>query len=143
MLAEEPTMSPARIDLTASEMREALDALYAIGEASLSRDEFARRGVDCLPRLARSELTTLSICDLDSGRRSVVSDRKDVISRRDLEVFDRHFFAHPLVCAHGRNPRATTKRIGDLLSESEFRRRPLYGDYYRPIGIDRVMAVPV
>jgi DNA-binding CsgD family transcriptional regulator len=127
--------------LNSSDFRGALDALHAIGEAGA--DAFARRGLECLPRLVSSELTTLSVCDLDTGHRSVVSDRPGAISRREIEVFDRHFYDHPLVCEHGRNPGAVTRRIGELLPESRFRSTPLYNDYYRVIGIDHVMAVPI
>ena len=129
--------------LTNAELRGALDALHAIGEGCRNSNEFARRGVDCLPRLVSSELTTLSVCNLDNGHRNVVSDQAGAISPREIEAFDRYFFAHPLVCEHSRNPCAVTKRISDLLPESEFQRTPLYGDYYRSIRIDHVMAVPI
>lgn len=129
--------------MTNAKLRGALDALHTIGEGCRNSDEFARRGVECLPRLVSSELTTLSVCNLDNGHRSVVSDQAGAISSREIEAFDRHFFAHPLVCEHGRNPCAVTKRISDLLPETEFQRTPLYGDYYRAIRIDHVMAVPI
>jgi DNA-binding CsgD family transcriptional regulator len=129
--------------LTAPELRAALDTLHAIGESCTGSDDFARRGVACLPRLVGSELTTLSTCDLDTGRRRVVSDNPGAISQREIDVFDHYFHAHPLVREHGRNAHAVTKRIGDILSETDFRRTPLYNDYYRAIGIAHVMAVPV
>lgn len=129
--------------MTNTELRGALETLHAIGEGCRNGSEFARRGVECLPRLVSSELTTLSVCNLDNGHRSVVSDRAGAISAREIEAFDRHFFAHPLVCEHGRNPCAVTKRISDLLPETEFQRTPLYGEYYRSIRIDHVMAVPI
>jgi DNA-binding CsgD family transcriptional regulator len=129
--------------LTNAELRGALDALHAIGEDCRNGNEFARRGVECLPRLVSSELTTLSVCNLDNGHRNVVSDQAGAISPREIAAFDRYFFAHPLVCEHGRNPGAVTKRISDLLPETEFQRTPLYADYYRSIRIDHVMAVPI
>jgi DNA-binding CsgD family transcriptional regulator len=137
--------APARdlVPLTNAELRGALDVLRAIGEGSRNGEEFAGCGVECLPRIVSSELTTLSVCNLESGHRSVVSDRPGAISSRELEVFDRYFFDHPLVREHGRNPRAVTKRIAELLPESEFHRTPLYNDYYRVIRIDHVMAVPI
>jgi len=124
-------------------MRAALDALHAVGEASATPGGFARAGVACLPRLVSSELTTLSVCDLETGHRSVVSDRPGAISPGEIAVFDRYFYDHPLVRAHGRNPDAVTRRIADLLPTSAFQRTPLYNDYYRRIRIDHAMAVPI
>jgi DNA-binding CsgD family transcriptional regulator len=129
--------------LTNADLREALDTLHAIGEAGVGGEAFARAGLERLPRLVSSELTTLSVCNLETGHRSVVSDRPGAISRREIEVFDRHFHDHPLVRDHGRNPRAVTRRIGELVPESAFRSTPLYNDYYRFIRIDHVMAVPI
>jgi DNA-binding CsgD family transcriptional regulator len=129
--------------LTSADFRGALDALHAIGDAGLGRDAFARGGLECLPRLVSSELTTLSVCDLDTGHRSVVSDSPGSISRREIEVFDRHFHDHPLVREHGRNPGAVTRCIDELLPASRFHGTPLYNDYYRVIRIDHVMAVPI
>jgi DNA-binding CsgD family transcriptional regulator len=129
--------------LTSRELRRALDTLQAIGAGCTGPDDFARRGVECLPDLIGAELTTLSTCDLDSGHRAVVSDLPGAISRREIEVFDHYFHVHPLVREHGRNPAAETKRIDDLLPDGAFRRTPLFNEYYRKIGIDHAMAVPV
>jgi DNA-binding CsgD family transcriptional regulator len=129
--------------LTVAELRAALDMLHAIGEACAGSADFAQRGVESLPRLVGSELTTLSLCDLDSGHRSVVTDAPGAISPHEIDAFDRHFFAHPLVREHARNPAAVTKRIADLVPESEFRRTALYNEYYRRIGIAHVAAVPI
>ncbi len=122
-------------------LRAALDTLHAIGEACTGSADFARRGVEHLPRLVGSDLTTLVVCDLDQGHRTVVPS--GLVSRREIEVFDRYFHEHPLVRAHGRNPDAVTKRIDDLVAPAEFRRTPLYNDYYRPIRVEHVMAVPI
>src|SRR3989454_10906446 len=127
--------------LTGSDLHAALDTLHAIGEDAPGN--FARRGIDSLSRLIGSELTTLSVCDLDSNHRSVVSDAPGAISARELQVFDRYFPEHPLVRAHGRKPGAVTKRISDLVPTDAFRETPLYNDYYRPIGIRHTMAVPI
>ena len=118
-----------------------LEALHAIGEDAPAN--FARRGVASLSRLIGSELTTLSVCDLDNNHRSVVSDAPGQISARELEVFDHYFPQHPLVRAHGRNPGARTRRISDLVPPDTFEESPLYNDYYRAIGIRHAMAVPI
>jgi DNA-binding CsgD family transcriptional regulator len=129
--------------LTSSDLRRALKALHTIGDGCTAPGNFARCGVASLSRLIGSELTTLSVCDLDSNHRSVVSDAPGAISPRELEVFDRYFHAHPLVRAHGRKPGAVTKRISDLVAARAFEETPLYNDYYRPIGIRHTMALPI
>jgi len=131
------------IRLSAADLLTAVDVLNAIGEACAGGASFAREGVTNLPSLVASELTTLSVCDLDSGHRSVVSDRPGAISRREIEVFDHYFYEHPLVREHGRNARAVTRRIDDLVPAEEFARTPLFNDYYRAIRIDHAMAVPI
>jgi len=126
-----------------SDLESCLAAVHAIGAASASGEGFARGGVCALRRLVPSELTTLSTCDLETGHRNVVSDVPDAISKDGIEAFDRHLQAHPLVRAHRRNPRADTRRISDMVPEAQFRRSPLFDEYYRPIGIANVMALPV
>jgi DNA-binding CsgD family transcriptional regulator len=127
--------------LSSRELRRALDTLHAIGEACTGSTDFARRGVEHLPRLVGSDLTTMVVCDLDQGHRTVVPS--GMISRREIEVFDRYFYQHPLVRDHGRNANAVTRRIDDLVASAEFHRTPLYNDYYRAIRIEHVMAVPI
>ena len=129
--------------LSHANIERALGALHAIGEGCVQSEDFARRGVACLPRLAASELTTLSVCNLESGHRAVVSDVPGALSAREVALFDRYFHEHPLVREHGRNARAVTKRIDDLVPQEEFRESALYNDYYRAIRIDHAMAVPI
>ena len=119
------------------------EALGTIIEGTAAGGSFARHGVDTLRHLVPSELTTLSICDLDTGHRSVVSDVPGAISRPEIEAFDRHFHDHPLVRAHGREADRRTRRISDVACPLAFRRTTLYRDYYQRIGIDHVMAVPI
>jgi DNA-binding CsgD family transcriptional regulator len=127
--------------LTSRDLHAALGALRAIGEDAPRR--FAQCGVASLGALIGSDLTTLSLCDLDSHHRSVVSDAPGAISARQIEVFDHYFEKHPLVRAHGRNPGASTRRISDLVPAQLFERSPLYNEYYRPIGIRHAMALPI
>ena len=129
--------------LRTADLEAALETLGTISEGASSDRRFARHGVAGLGRLVAADLTTLSICDLGTGHRSVVSDVAGAIPRREIEAFDRHFHAHPLVRAHGRNPRATTRRISDVVPQAVFRRSALFGEYYRAIRIDHAIAVPI
>jgi DNA-binding CsgD family transcriptional regulator len=115
------------------------------GMAEAARDArtFARLGTEQLARLVASEITTLSVCDLARNRRSVVSSPGAAISAAERAAFDRHFDAHPLVRYHTATRGAGSHRISDSLSDAAFRETPLYNDYYRRIGIDRAIAVPL
>lgn len=134
-----PDVSASRIP--GRELRKVLDTLHALGDACAGSGDLARRGIECLPGLIGSDLTTLVICDVDTGHRLVKPE--GLLPRSVTEVFDRYFHQHPLVRAHSRNPRAVTARISDLIDPAEFRRQPLYWDYYRPIRIEHTMAMPI
>jgi DNA-binding CsgD family transcriptional regulator len=121
----------------------ALDLLGAISETPPDKASFARLGVERLPSLVASEFTTLSVCDLLSGRREVYGLPAGALSADERAAFDRHFKQHPLVRFHGYDGGRVTQRISDCLPETRFRKSALYNDYYRRIGIDHAMALPV
>lgn len=112
-------------------------------EAARDPASFAREGVEQLPRLVPSELTTLSVCDLARNRRSVVSRPEGAISAADRAAFDRFFAEHPLVRFHSTTPGSGSHRISDSVADAQFRESGLYNEYYRRIGIDHVVAVPL
>lgn len=123
--------------------REGWRLVCGMAEAAGDARAFARLGTEQLPRLVASEITTLSVCDLVRNTRSVTSSPGASISKSDREAFDRHFSQHPLVRFHSGTRGAGSHRISDSLSDAAFREAPLYNDYYRRIGIDRVIAVPL
>ena len=117
--------------------------LQAVAEAAEGVDAFARAAVDALPALVASEITSLSVCDLCSGRRHVVATPLAAIGVEDLTCFDRYFRVHPLVRYHAELRGPGVHRISDSLPFSCFRHTALYSEYYRRIGIDHVVALPV
>ena len=121
-------------------LRAAFACLQAIGEGCPSPGEFARRGVRHLSSLVPSEVTTLSLCDLATGRRRVVSDPPHAISRDERAVFDLHFRDHPLVRFHTTRPGGGVHRISDSMTKDAFRATPLYADYYARVGLDHALA---
>jgi len=123
--------------------RAAFACLHAIGEGCPTPGEFARRGVRHLPSLVASEITTLSLCDLATGRRRVVSDPPHALGRDELAAFDRHFREHPLVRFHTTHHDGGVRRISDTMSADTFRATPLYADYYAHVGIDHALALPL
>jgi DNA-binding CsgD family transcriptional regulator len=133
----------AMAELTQQDYREGWRLVCEMTEAAGDAVAFARLGTEQLPRLVASEITTLSVCDLARNTRSVVSSPGSAISAADREAFDRYFAAHPLVRFHAGNPQGGTHRISDSLSRTEFRESALFNEYYRRIGIDHVVAVPL
>src|SRR3981189_3207860 len=111
------------------------------GDAASGAVSFAMRGTELLPWLVSSEITTLSVCDLASNTRRVVSTQ--AISATDRESFDRYFRTHPLVQFHSTHLDGGAHRITDSQATAQFRRSGLFNEYYRKIGIDHVVAVPM
>jgi DNA-binding CsgD family transcriptional regulator len=130
-------------ELTNRDYRDGWRLVCSIAEAARDAVSFAHHGVAELPRLVASEITTLSVCDLAHGRRSVIGNPEGAISATDRACFDRYFESHPLVRYHSGNPRGVTARISDLMPAPSFRESGLFNDNYRKIGIDHAVAVPL
>ncbi len=133
----------AMAELTQQDYQDGWRLVCEMTEAAGDAVSFARLGTEQLARLVASEITTLSVCDLARNTRSVVSSPGSAISATDRAAFDRHFSEHPLVHFHATHAQGGSHRISDSLSRAEFRKSALYNDYYRRIGIDHVIAVPL
>ena len=123
-------------------LRKALDFMLDV-TAIEQPEALVRTVVERLPRLVDSDLTTLSICDLQAGTRRVISWPREAISANDQACFNRLINTHPLVRFHSTHAEGGARRISDCLDAAQFRRQELYNDYYRRIRIDHVVAVPV
>ncbi len=123
--------------------RAGFELLQALGSAAAGVDALALAAVQALPKLVASEITTLSVCDLQTGHRHVIGTPVGALNANDRAIFDHYFREHPLVQYHAdlRGPGA--HRISDSLPFSQFRHSALYSDYYRRIGIDHVVALPI
>jgi len=130
-------------ELTQQDYRAGWRLVCDMTEAAGDAVSFARLGTEQLPRLVASEITTLSVCDLARNTRSVVSSPGAAISAADRAAFDRYFADHPLVRFHASHPQGGAQRISDSLPRAEFRESALFNEYYRRIGIDHVLAVPL
>lgn len=131
-----------RVHQAGNSHENALDFMLGVA-AVTDTGALVRTVVEGLPRLVASEITTLSICELDTGVRRVVSDCEGAIGHDDQATFNRLIHEHPLVQYHASHPGGGACRISDLVAPGDFRRREIYTDYYRRIGIDHVIAVPV
>ena len=129
--------------LSRADLEQSLRSLGAVAEQSDDAAAFARAGVRELPALVASELTTLSICHLKTGRREVTGFPEQRLDAEDRACFDRYFSEHPLVRHHTVQRGRSAHRISDSIPFARFREGGLYSEYYRRIGIDHVVAIPV
>ena len=120
-----------------------LQLLRAASAAGSDTHSFAHACVAALPALVASEITTLSICDLRSGRRTVIGSPDNCLSAQDSACFDRHFNTHPLVRFHAQQAGQGAHRISDSIPFTRFRETALYDEYYRRIRIDHALALPI
>ena len=93
--------------------RAGFELLRAVAEAGEGVNALARAAVDALPALVASEITSLSVCDLCSGRRHVVATPAAAIGAEDRACFDRYFRVHPLVRYHAELRGPGAHRISD------------------------------
>lgn len=128
--------------LTQRDLKHTLDFL---NDLSAQQDVagFLQHASVGLSRLVASDITTLSVCDLVAGKRRVFTWPENAITADDLSRFDRFIYQHPLVKFHSRHPKGGSHKISDSLTLGGFRQLGLYSEYYRPLGIDYVMAVPL
>ncbi len=136
-------MAALLAELGESELRRALAVVLDLADDSADGSSFIEGALDRLTSLVPSDLTTLSLCDLERGTRTVFGRPDEALSEDDRSAFNRHFHQHPLVRFHGSHPRGPTQRISDCLETGDFRNSPVYADYYARIGIRHVMALPL
>jgi len=136
-------MSQIERDLSDRDARRALAAFQAIAVVGDGYGAFVGRVLDELAELLGSDLTTLSLCDLERGTRTVVGRPGEGISEPDRAAFNCHFREHPLVRFHATHIGGPTQRVTDCMSGRAFRQSPVFSDYYRRIGIAHVMALPL
>jgi DNA-binding CsgD family transcriptional regulator len=126
-----------------TDLRSAFALICDMIDAGTQCNGFAYCGVQRLPRLVASDLTTLSICNLASGQRQVIGAPGTAIGADERATFDRHFNDHPLVRYHAVRHGTDVHRISDSIPFTRFRESSLHSDYYRRIGIDHAAALPV
>lgn len=137
-----PAQASPQGHLRSSDLLGAYRLVCELGEAQAG-SERVRLALTGTASLIASDLTTLSVCDLRHGRRHVEMNPQAALSTADREAFDRHFFEHPLVCFHAANPYAGATCLSDFYSRRAIENLPLYQDYYRPLRLQAVMALPL
>src|SRR5690606_20649705 len=125
------------------DLARAFRLLGTLGEGVQSAQQQVIALLATLARIVPSDFTTLSVCDLDAGRRFVSAVPAEPPGGVDLARFDRFVATHPLVRYHLQHLHARARRLSDCVGDAEFRRSELYDAYYRPLGLDRVLLLPI
>jgi DNA-binding CsgD family transcriptional regulator len=126
--------------------RDVQRALRFLGERRVeapSLEQFAQSTNAGLADLVGADLVTLSFCDLQASTRSVVTWPARALGADEIACFNRFLQTHPLVRYHSTHRGAGARRLSDSLPDPAFRRSALYAEYYRRIGINHVVALPV
>ena len=129
--------------LTRNDYARALQLLAQVEPQAGNEASFARAVVLALHDYVAAELTTLSVCDLVTGHRRVVGLPGVRLGADEIACFDRHFFEHPLVRLNDLEGGGLTRRISDLVNRHDFQQSALYGDYYRRLGLEYTIAMPL
>ena len=129
--------------LRRADLHAGLRFVGAMADVPVGVEAFAEAAVAELARFVPSELTTLSVCDLATARRHVVGQPVGGLDAADRAAFDRHFHEHPLVLFHGVRGGTGAHRISDSIPFARFRETSLHAEYYRRIGIDHAVALPI
>ncbi len=125
------------------ELARASRLLGTVGEGVRPSSQQVSGLLRAVARIVRSEFTTLSVCDLAAGRRFLSAQPSGPPGRFDPEAFDRLLGSHPLVRHHLRHPHSRAIRLSDCIADTDFRRSELFGVYYAPLGLDRVLLLPL
>jgi DNA-binding CsgD family transcriptional regulator len=102
----------------------------------------------CFPKVALSGLSQLIGCDylsyneLDPGPvliHAVVHPLDELPV--SLELFDAHIHEHPLINHYRNTCDRRPRKISDFLSDQDFHRLSLYGEFFRVMTVEHQMAV--
>jgi DNA-binding CsgD family transcriptional regulator len=129
-------------ELSEANFRDLADLLGWLYEPC-ALDAFPARALAALPAVVG--LDTCSYNESNPSRRRVLARMEPAGCGFPgmAEVFEEHVGQHPMV-RHYRDTRDDRAcKITDFLSLREFRRLPIYREYFRVIGVDRQLAVTV
>ena len=114
--------------------RDARTALEIAGELAACRNqEDLHRQLGELPRLIGADSGILT----GFGAAGIVLEAGDrALYRRDLlDIANLHWRDHPVIVGDLERPTSAAQRLSDFVSVRLRRRRGLFGDFYRPLGM--------
>lgn len=127
--------------LTQKDIKALLDFLRQ-NYSRLNLNDFQRQILLDLPNLVASDSTTYN--ELKPRKQLVVKALWETspVEPQKMREFGKLMSENPLIVHHAKNPRCQcVLKISDFLSLDQFQRLALYNEFYRPLGVERQMAV--
>jgi DNA-binding CsgD family transcriptional regulator len=126
--------------LSRGDLRAALEFLGSLREAR-DLDEFAASLVLRLPTVIPSHASAYNEVNISRRR---IRWLTDLDTRPEhVAAFEHHMPKHPILNYFRTHPLGHAITISDLVSQAEFRSTGLYGDLYRPLRCERLLAIEV
>jgi DNA-binding CsgD family transcriptional regulator len=131
------------MSVTARDLNRILDAVSAMNDAD--DGTFERTMLTSAAELVACDTVSYNEHHLDRGEEIRCLAEPSYVERSPARRdYLRHLGHHPPVaaCATGRLVTGDTASVSDLLTQREYRRLPIYGDYFRQRGVeDQLVAV--
>lgn len=121
-----------------------LDGILSFLREMYSRPDlegFANRLVSALPGLVPSEWTSYNEVDLQRQANTYVIDPIPPDASELALAFERHILDHPLISHQQELRDGQALKTSDFLTQTEFHRLGLYGEFFRKLDVEYQMAV--
>jgi DNA-binding CsgD family transcriptional regulator len=102
-------------------------------------DDLRQRLCAAMAGLVPSEMTVHFEIDRRERRLTSIANPRGAVDTSGEAVFARHMHQHPLFKSYRRGDGSAVK-ISDFLSRAQFRRLPLYDEFFKPLGVEHQIA---
>lgn len=112
--------------------------------APRDREAFLRFTLTALPKVVRAETTTYAEFDLRQHRMTFgLAEPIDPRMFSDLPIYEQHMTEHPRIMHYHRIQDEGALKVSDFLTPRQFHRLGLYNEYFRGLGVEDLMAIPL
>ncbi len=104
-------------------------------------DGYVDHLITALPSVVPSELTVYGEIRPHERRFTMIENPKGLWTSAILEAFRHYLHEHPFSQSYRGGGDGSARRITDVVSSTEWRRRALYNESFRPTGVESEMVV--
>jgi DNA-binding CsgD family transcriptional regulator len=124
------------------DLRRLTDSLGELYQAC-TLDAFPRRALSVLPSLVGCDTSSYNVVNPALRRVAAHTEPANFALPGMVRAYEEHVGQHPLIRHYQATRDGRALKIADFLSLQEFRRLPLYREFYSVVGVDRQLAVTV